>query len=71
MNDQLNARLELGAAIASLPDEAIGWLLGQLAGSTGRGQVWPDGLGGFREESRAGIARVQRAADVLLKMLAG
>lgn len=45
------------AALAALPDEAFGFLVAALA--TG---VWPDGLGGFKPESKAAIVAVRKLA---------
>lgn len=61
-------RVPLMAALASMPDEAFGWLLLTLCDlplSTGRGQVWPDGLGGFMDASRVAIEKVRAEARKL------
>lgn len=60
-------KADLVNAIANLPEEAFGWLvltLCDLPLQTARGQVWPDGLGGFSNESRTGIEAVRTAARV-------
>ena len=44
-------------AIYTMPDEALGWLMLAIS----QQQVWPDGLGGFKPESRAAIQAVLAA----------
>lgn len=57
-------REELNQAIANLDDEAFSWLAraclqsAMLHGAST--QIWPDGLGGFRD--REGIERVRDLA---------
>lgn len=51
------------AAIASMPDEALGWLVVAL----GRQPVWPDGLGGFRPDSAASIRAAMAAVHALMR----
>lgn len=61
-------RLKLILILASMPSEAFGWLVVALANPPGRnGQVWPDGLGGFRSESRASIEAAIAEARVLME----
>lgn len=48
-------RAKLLTILAEMPDESFGWLLLTIAGQ--RGQIWPDGLGGFRPESRTSITK--------------
>ena len=62
-------RGDLIAALATMPDEAFGWVIGALsshAGMRGFLQIFPDGLGGFQHDSRASIDAAQAAADALL-----
>jgi hypothetical protein len=54
------------SAIATMPDEAYGWLVlaTQAKAMTlgGNVQIWPDGIGGFMEGSRASITAIREAA---------
>lgn len=58
-------RLKLLLILASMPSEAFGWALSAMA--MGRGQIWPDGLGGFRPESQAAIRAAIAEAKLLME----
>lgn len=45
------------ATLTTMPDDAFGWVVQALA----RQPIFPDGLGGFREESRRAITQFQAA----------
>ncbi len=51
-------RLKLLLLLASMPDEAFGWLVVSCLT-----RIWPDGLGGFQPESRESIAAVRAEAQ--------
>lgn len=51
------------AALSMMPDEAFGRVVQALA----REPIFPDGLGGFREDSRHAITRFQAALIVCAK----
>lgn len=57
-------------ALATMPDEAFGWFVLACPVSAmtkgGRAQIWPDGMGGFSQESRASVDVVRQAADAYL-----
>jgi len=55
-------RLRLLLILATMPDEAFGWLVQSIMLVPGRTNVWPDGLGGFRKESRESITAARDAA---------
>lgn len=58
-------RLPVLEALATMPAEAWGWVVLTLTDApleTGRGQVWPDGLGGFMRESQEAIQKTRAAA---------
>lgn len=44
-------------SLSAMPEEAFGWIVATLA----RTQIFPDGLGGFREDSRRAIRDFQKA----------
>jgi hypothetical protein len=56
------SRTGLLAILAAMPEEAFSWLVVRVAGDAGVGQIWPDGLGGFRPDSRASIEAAQAEA---------
>lgn len=60
-------------AFADMPDEAFGYLLLAAAPSAmfhgGQSQIWPDGIGGFSDASRASITEVRAACDEYLQGL--
>jgi hypothetical protein len=60
------ARAALLRVLAEMPDEAFGWLVVMIAHVKGSGQIWPDGLGGFRPESRASIEAAVKAALAIM-----
>lgn len=53
----MNPKQRLLATLEAMPDEAFGWVVQTLA----RQPIFPDGLGGFREESRRAIAAFNTA----------
>lgn len=55
------------AVLSSMPSEAFGWLVVMIAHVKGSGQIWPDGLGGFRPESRASIESAIKEAMALME----
>jgi hypothetical protein len=55
-------RLKLLLVLATMPDEAFGWLTLAIQKFPGRANVWPDGIGGFKPESRAAIEAARHAA---------
>lgn len=57
-------RAALLVALANMPDEAFGWFVLWASGSTVQ---FPDGLGGFRAESRASITALRSAAAAYLE----
>jgi hypothetical protein len=58
-------RLRLLLILATMPDEAFMWLVQSIMLVPGRANVWPDGIGGFRDESRASITAARDAAREL------
>lgn len=60
-----SARARLNAAICLLDDEAFSWLARSLLQSAmlhgASTQVWPDGLGGFRDRETIERARTDAA----------
>lgn len=54
-------RGELLAILEQMPDEAFGWIVAAIAV-----RIYPDGLGGFRPESRASIERARAQAKRML-----
>jgi hypothetical protein len=64
-------RARLLAALATMPDEAFGWfVMATLPAAMTHGaqaQIWPDGIGGFTDASRAAITEVQAAAAAYLE----
>jgi hypothetical protein len=64
-------RTRIIAALTTMPDEAFGWFV--LAAQTsamikgGNTQIWPDGIGGFTDESRKSITEIRAAAEEYLK----
>jgi len=57
-------RAHLLALLATLPDEAFGYVVNAL--NVHEGGVWPGGLGGFAGKTRAAIADVRAACDAYL-----
>lgn len=49
-------------ALATMPDEAFGWF---VVWATGVNVQYPDGLGGFSDESQASIQALRTAAHAL------
>jgi hypothetical protein len=63
-------RMRLLLALALMPDEAFSWFVlaavpsAMLHGATA--QIWPDGIGGFSDESKQAITEVRDAANAYL-----
>lgn len=53
-------RNALIAVLKKMPDEAFGWFVGWASGAMIQ---FPDGLGGFRPESRKAIEELRKAAN--------
>jgi hypothetical protein len=65
------SREKLLTLLDQMPMEAFSWLLLTLAHIPGRGQIWPDGLGGFQDESRKSIKAVEAEAMRMAEAEAG
>jgi hypothetical protein len=63
--DVATSRKALLLALEAMPDEAFGWFVVWAAGgaTSPLAYKYPDGLGGFRQESRDAILALQRAAE--------
>lgn len=65
------ARVALLTALATMPDEAFGWFVLACPVSAmmkgGHAQIWPDGMGGFSQESQTSVEAVRAAADAYLE----
>ncbi len=63
-------RTRILAALSTMPDEAFGYLLLACAPSAmlhgAHAQIWPDGIGGFTQESRASIEETRAASKELI-----
>lgn len=57
----MNNRLKLLLVLATMPDEAFGWFVGWANGIMIQ---YPDGLGGFQDESRKSILALRKEAKV-------
>lgn len=57
-------RLKLLLVLATMPDEAFGWFVIWASGSMAQ---YPDGLGGFKSESRESIVALRKEAKEYLK----
>jgi len=56
-------RLKLLLILALMPEEAFGWFVGwAMIGSSKFQMKYPDGLGGFKPESRKSIEELKKAA---------
>ncbi len=55
-------RLKIVLILATMPEEAFGWLLVEWM----RGRPFPDGLGGFRNDSREAIVALKNEAKHLV-----
>lgn len=55
-------RAALLEALNTMPDEAFSWVIEWAAGDTGTPIAFPDGLGGFMDDSRTAILALQAAA---------
>lgn len=60
-------RHEILRILGAMPDEAFAWfVLATRASAMTTGanaQIWPDGMGGFREDSRAAVAALRTEAQ--------
>lgn len=63
---QTEARTALLAALQTMPDEALSWLILRCPPRALMGSIWPDGLGGFNPDSQKAIRDVQQAAQAWL-----
>lgn len=59
-------RVELLQALANMPDEAYGWF---VLWASGNMTQYPDGLGGFRNDSRESILELRRAAKAAMERM--
>jgi len=59
----LDNRLKLLLTLATMPDEAFGWF---VAWANGGMMQYPDGLGGFKSESRESILALRKEAKEYL-----
>lgn len=68
-SEQVAARVLMQKLISELDDESFAWLaLAVLPWATtlgGKIQIWPDGLGGFRDRER--IEQIRAAAKTYLE----
>ena len=57
-------RLKLLLILAMMPDEAFNWLVLVLLPKVPMrtNQIWPDGMGGFKEKSRKSVKAIQEEA---------
>ena len=55
-------RAALLGTLETMPDEAFGWLVMRIQQG-----IWPDGLGGFRPESRTAIETARKQALALME----
>lgn len=67
----LKKRKEIIKILETMPDEAFSWFVLATAPSAmmkgANNQIWPDGIGGFTQESRDSINAIRKAADDYLK----
>ena len=66
--DPVVLRAALSQTLATMPDEAFGWLIAMWA--TGD-QPWGSGLGGFQPDSRAAIENLRQLSKEYLASLRG
>jgi hypothetical protein len=59
-------RLKLFLILATMPEEAFGWLLMSMMSLPGRAPIWPDEMGGFSEESQASVKAARLEAQALM-----
>lgn len=62
-DERKKARAALQLAISEMPDEAFSWLALAAMPRLYGPQIWPDGLGGFSDESRRCIVAAAMAAS--------
>ena len=64
-------RTRILKALEEMPDEAFGWVvMAMTPRSQMRGadiQIWPDGIGGFSQDSKNSINICRNAAEIWLK----
>lgn len=61
-------RIKLLLILALMPEESFGWFVGWALSSQSKYMgKYPDGLGGFRPESRKSIEELQKAAEEYAK----
>lgn len=60
------ARAALLKVLETMPEESFGWF---VAWASGLMMQYPDGLGGFREESRQSIQNLRAAAKAYMETL--
>lgn len=69
----MNNRTRILKALEKMPDEAFKWFVLATAPSAemhgANNQIWPDGIGGFTEESKKSINEVRAAADEYINKL--
>jgi hypothetical protein len=59
-------RLKLLLILATMPDEAFGWF---VAWASGHMTQYPDGLGGFKDESRKSITELRKEAKHFMESM--
>ena len=62
----MNSKAKLLKVLKDMPDEAFGWFVAWAGGAM---MQYPDGLGGFRPESRKSIKALHEAAEDYIKGL--
>jgi hypothetical protein len=55
-------RLKLLLILATMPDEAFGWIVVAI-----QTRIWPEGLGGFKPESRDSIEAAKAETTAILE----
>lgn len=56
----MNNRKELLKVLEDMPEEAFGWFVGWASGLM---MQYPDGLGGFQDNSRESINKLRKVAN--------
>lgn len=59
-------RLKLLLILATMPDEAYGWF---VIWASGRMTQYPDGLGGFQNDSRESIQALRKEAKEFMETM--
>ena len=66
-------RLKILLILATMPDEAFNWFVLALPPKAmmhgANAQIWPDGIGGFTDESRKSINEIRKVADEYIKVI--